>query len=279
VVTRVSAHRGGAEHARPGTYEAYEDAVTTGAEYAEFDIRRTRSGELVVYHDPLVRGPAPGGPPAGGPAASDPAASDPAASDPAASDPAASDPARPIADLTYAELCAAARYRVPLAGDVMRLLARHGLAGHLDLKETGYEAEVITLAATILGPDNFVATTLEDESVSVIKKAFPEVRAALSLGRDLRGVAASRWLGVRASELFPLTRIRACGADWVAANYQLARAGVTAACHRAGIGVMVWTVDSGRLIDTFLADDRVEVLITNRPRHAAARRALATRPG
>ena len=244
MVTRVSAHRGGAEHARPATYEAYEDAVTTGAEYAEFDIRRTRSGELVVYHDPLVSGTGPR-----------------------------------IADLTYAELCPAAGYRVPLAGDVMRLLARHGLAGHLDLKETGYEADVIALALASFGdPSAFVATTLEDGSVRAIKTTFPEVKAALSLGRDLREVAAHRWLGVRAGELAPLSRVRRCGADGVAVNYQLARLGVIRACHRAGVGVMVWTVDGDAHVDEFLGDGRVEVLITNRPRFAVGRRtALAGR--
>jgi glycerophosphoryl diester phosphodiesterase len=254
----VSAHRGGAEHARPATYEAYEDAVTTGAEYAEFDLRRTRDGELVVYHDPQVRGPA--------------------ASAPAASAPAARAPGRPpprVADLTYAELCAAAGYRVPLARDVMALLARHGLAGHLDLKETGYEADVIALALAAFGdPAGFVATTLEDGSVRAIKTTFPQVRAALSLGRDLREVAAHRWLGVRAAELAPLRRVRRCGADWVAVNYQLARVGVIRACHRAGVGVMVWTVDGDAHVDEFLGDDRVEVLITNRPRFAVGRRRL-----
>jgi glycerophosphoryl diester phosphodiesterase len=244
VAPRVSAHRGGAEHARPSTYEAYEDAVTTGAEYAEFDIRRARSGELVVYHEAAVP------------------------------DAAAPDRARRIADLTYPELCAAAGYRVPLAGDVMRLLARHGLAGHLDLKEAGYEAAVIALALASFGdPAGFVATTLEDGSVRAIKTTFPQVRAALSLGRDLREVAAHRWLGVRAGELAPLPRVRRSGADWVAVNYQLARLGVIRACHRAGVGVMVWTVDGDAHIDEFLGDHRVEVLITNRPRFAVGRRA------
>jgi glycerophosphoryl diester phosphodiesterase len=250
VAPRVSAHRGGAEQARPGTYEAYEDAVTTGAEYAEFDIRRARSGELVVYHNAAAPGAAAPG------------------------------RARPIADLTYSELCAAAGYRVPLAGDVMRLLARHGLAGHLDLKETGSEAAVIALALASFGdPSRFVATTLEDESVRAIKTTFPQVRAALSLGRDLREVAAHRWLGVRAGELAPLPRVRRCGADWVAVNYQLARLGVIRACHRAGVGVMVWTVDDDAHVDEFLGDGRVEVLITNRPRFAVGRRTALGAPG
>jgi hypothetical protein len=35
---------------------------------------------------------------------------------------------------------------------------------------------------------------------------------------------------------------------------------------------MVWTVDADDLIDQFLADDRVSVLITNRPGYAVRRR-------
>jgi len=237
----ISAHRGGSEHAPPATYEAFEHSVTTGAEYVEFDIRRTRDHALVVHHDDRVG-------------------------------------RHRVGDLRHAELSELAGYRVPLVRDVMRLLAGRA-AGHLDLKETGYEHDVIDLAQRILGPENFVATTLEDSSVATIKRSFPHVRTALSLGRDLRGTPKPGWARVRASELFPLSRIRACGADWVAVNFTLARLGVIRACRRAGIGVMVWTVDSDRLIDHFVGDQHVNVLITNRPRHAAARRARLRSPG
>jgi hypothetical protein len=36
---------------------------------------------------------------------------------------------------------------------------------------------------------------------------------------------------------------------------------------------MVWTVDQDVLIDQFLRDQRIDVLVTNRPDHAARRRA------
>jgi glycerophosphoryl diester phosphodiesterase len=238
----ISAHKGGAENARPASYEAYEHAVTTGAEYAEFDIRRAGDGALVVYHDV-----------AAGAAALD--------------------------GLDYAGLCAAAGYRVPLVADVLALLARHGVRGHLDLKETGYEAEVMTMALDALGPEGFVATTLEDESARAITGAFPQVLTALSLGRDLAGVAWHRWPAVRAAELLPLRRIRACGASWVAVNYQLARLGVTRACQRAGLRVMVWTVDTDARLEEFLGDERVDIVVTNRPVRAAALRAALTSPG
>jgi glycerophosphoryl diester phosphodiesterase len=144
--------------------------------------------------------------------------------------------------------------------------------GHLDLKEPGYEDEVIEMALAVLGPGQFVATSLEDSSIAAIKRSFPEVTTALSLGRNLDGVPWQRRPGIRASELLPVARLRSCGADWAAVNYQLAPFGVIGTCHRNGIGVMVWTVDSDKLLDQFLADRRVDVLITNRPRHALQRR-------
>jgi glycerophosphoryl diester phosphodiesterase len=244
---RVSAHKGGAEHARAATYEAYADAVTSGAEFAEFDIRRTGDGALVAWHDAAVEVPGTG--------------------------------RVPLARLDYPGLCAAAGYQVPLVPEVMALLASGGVAGHLDLKETGYEAEVTELAIEAMGPGHFVVTTLEDASVAAVKSAFPQVITALSLGRDLSGVPWPQWPKIRASELAPLSRIRRCGADWVAVNYKLARLGVIRACHRDGIGVMVWTVDGNGTLDEFLGDDRVDVVITNRPRYAAGRRALLRRPG
>ena len=247
-MVQISAHADHRDEAEPVTGQTYTQILASGAEFAEFDIRRTADGVLVAYHDaragragPLVSG------------------------------------------LEYAALCDRVGYGVPRVDEVMALLAGR-LTGHLDLKEAGYEEEVTGLAASILGPGNFVITTLEDVSVATIKRASPQTRTALSLGRSLKGVPRHRWAAARHSELFPLPRVRACGADAVAVNYRLARLGVTGACHRHGVGVMVWTVDSDPLIDQFLTDPRIDVLITNRPRHAARRRAelgagLAAGPG
>ena len=76
-------------------------------------------------------------------------------------------------------------------------------------------------------------------------------------------------LSVRRRELYPLSRIRACGADWAAMNHRLAGAGVLRQCHRAGIKTMIWTVNSDKTIARWLADSRVDVVVTDRPRYAA----------
>jgi len=117
----------------------------------------------------------------------------------------------PVANLEYQEPCDQLRYVVPRVDEVMALLAGR-VTGHLDLKETGYESEVVALASSILGPGNFVLTTWKTQL------------------------------------------------------------GVARTCHRNGIGIMVWAADDDVLIDRFLMDQRIDVLITNRPAHAARRR-------
>ena len=46
----ISAHSGGAERARPGSLAAYQAVVSSGAEYAEFDVRQARDGSLLAQH-------------------------------------------------------------------------------------------------------------------------------------------------------------------------------------------------------------------------------------
>jgi len=244
----VSAHQGGSEIAPGGTLRAYQNSVQTGAEYVELDIRQTADGELVVFHDDHV--------PAGHNL----------------------DRPTPIGRLTRSRLSELAGHPVPLVAEVMELISGKAV-GHLDLKDIGGEAEAISLALDILGSDNFVASTLEDISVARVKRDFPAVRTALSLGRDLTRVPWPRRARTRYGELFPLRRIRACGADWVAVNHRLATATVLATCARHGIGAMVWTVNEEPLIDRFLVDQRVSVLITDRPEFAVRRRAALSRAG
>jgi glycerophosphoryl diester phosphodiesterase len=235
-VVKISAHRGGSEGVQPATYDAYRHALSSGAEYAEFDIRKTNDGVLVVYHDAHAdhTGPA-------------------------------------ISDLGYSELCDLLAYDVPRVLEVMELIAGK-MIGHLDLKEIGYEDEVINAAIDAFGVDNFVATSLEDVSIETIKQKFPKVKTALSLGRDLAEFPRSQWAGIRRGELFPISRLRASGSDWVAVNHKLGRLGVIRACKRNNIGIMVWTVDANEMIDHFLRDERIDVLITNRPEYAVRRR-------
>ena len=227
----VSAHRGGAEVAPAATMEAYADALAAGCDYIEFDVRRTRDRELVVFHNRRVRVGR-----------------------------------GHLSGLSRSELVVAAGYDVLSVPELLASMDGRSKA-HIDVKESGYERTIVEMAGEILGPENFVITS-GDDVIAAVKRDFPEVRAAVSIGRGWREVLLPHPIRSRWRDVDPMLRVRACGADAVAVHYRLANQGVLATCAREGIGAMVWTVNDTAMIESFMHDARVEVLITDRPRFA-----------
>ncbi len=131
-----------------------KDAVESGAEYVEIDIRRTGDGRLVVHHDARVAG-------------------------------------LPLNRLPYGRVEELAPRPVPLVADAMQIIAGRA-RGHLDLKERGCEHETVELALEAFGPGEFVVTTREIDSLMEIKTRFPGVTTALSVGRGLLERGAAR---------------------------------------------------------------------------------------
>ncbi|MBO2455112.1 glycerophosphodiester phosphodiesterase [Actinomadura barringtoniae] len=204
-------------------------AVGSGAEYVEIDIRRTGDGKLVVHHDPGIGG-------------------------------------LRIARASYEQVQDTAGERpVPLVADAMKIMAAGRVRGHLDLKEPGCELEATELAMDAFGEDGFVVTTKDVASITQVKKTYPQVKAALSVGRSF-------WEPGVVRDMLPVRLIRASGADMVALNFRLARVGVLAQCARAGFPAMIWTVNAEKMMRRFLNDPRVAVLITDHPEQALALR-------
>src|SRR5215831_11340625 len=191
----VSAHRGGGETARSGTYEAYRSALEAGAEYVEFDARRTLDGTLVAFH--RVR---PGW-------------------------------SRAVAAVSYARLCDLAGYEVPRMAELMQLLAGRAV-GHLDLKETGCADVIVSRAAEALGPAGVLVTTGEDAVAAVLKRRFPAVPIGLTVGGDAAETAAFAMRRLRAPGLSRLDRVVASRADVAVVHQRLARTGVLAECRQ-----------------------------------------------
>ncbi len=223
----ISAHRGG--RALPGVSAAdrYGQAIDLGVDFVEFDVRKTRDGVMVIYHDDhTVSG-------------------------------------RAVRDLSYSELAEVLGPEALTFDELLDIAAgRVGL--HLDLKETGYEAEVVSAALDRSPLDRLVITS-GDVAIRTIKERFPEITAGLSIGEDINGLAPWLELRVRLSELFPRGRLERSRADFLAVHRQLAGLTVLRYCKRAGVPAWVWTVDDEPGIARFLADSRVTTLITNRP--------------
>ena len=144
---------------------------------------------------------------------------------------------------------------------------------HLDLKEPGYEAEIVRMLLGRCSVDDFVITSGVEE-IRAVKAAFPEVQAGLSMGDDLNRLAS--WLKVRERlrEFFPRRFIERSRADFIAVHQDVAAFSALRYCERENIPAWVWTVDDERAIARFIADRRVTTLITNRPEIALQLRRL-----
>jgi glycerophosphoryl diester phosphodiesterase len=223
----ISAHRGGLAVDGVPAADRYRHAIELGVDFVEFDVRRTRDGVKVVYHDDCT---------ASGHA---------------------------VMELTYRELAEELGPEA-LTFDQLLDVAAGRVGLHLDLKEAGYEAEIVRAVLDRSPLDKLVITS-GDAVIRTIKEQFPHVRAGLSIGEDINGLSPWLKLNVRLSELFPRGRLERSHADFLAVHQQLAGLAVLRYCERHGIPAWVWTVDDEPGIARFLGDPRVTTLITNRP--------------
>src|SRR6185312_11333225 len=106
--------------------------------------------------------------------------------------------------------------------EVLDIVTPSAVGLHVDVKEVGAEPQLVEALLKRLSVDRFVMTG-EDASIKRIKAQFPHVRAGLTLGWDTSGATPMQTARMRLSELFPNRRVKACGADFIAANWQLAR--------------------------------------------------------
>jgi glycerophosphoryl diester phosphodiesterase len=238
----ISAHRGGSETAPSGTYEAYRSALEAGAEYVEFDVRRTLDGTLVAFHRAR---------PGWG---------------------------RAVTAVSYIRLCDLVGYEVPRMTELMQLLAGRAV-GHLDLKETSRADMIVRHAVEALGPAGVLVTTEEDAVAAVLKQRFPAVPVGLTIGGDAAGTAAFTMRRLRVRGLSRLDRVLASGADVAVVHHRLARTGILAECRLRGIKTMVWTVNGDQALAGWLASPYVDVLVTDRPARAIALRHRLGGPG
>ncbi len=211
-----------------GASERYQRAIELGVDFIEFDVRRTADGAYVVYHEPRTRS------------------------------------GRLIREMSRAEFTGEVGRDALDLGELLQM-AKGRVGLHIDLKEIGYEADLVRLVLTGFAESEFVMTSLEDVSIAAIKGHFPAVRAGLSLGRDLDHATLWRRLRVRLSELFPGRRVAACRADFVAVHKQLAGMRVLAYCARQAVPAWVWTLEDEVDLARFWTDPRVTAMITNRP--------------
>ncbi len=140
----VAAHRGVADGAAENTIAAFTNAIDVGADMIEFDVRRTRDGELIAFHDATAGG-------------------------------------APVSGLRRDEIEAAAGVRPPLLAEVLRACAGR-IRLDVELKEDGYVQDVMAVLRAGFDPAQMIVTSFLPLVVARAKDAFPEVKTGLLVG-------------------------------------------------------------------------------------------------
>ena len=222
----IVAHRGASGLvAFENTLEAFQKAMEVGADCIELDVRKTKDGHIIVIHDDHVEG-------------------------------------NLIKDLSYNALLALSQrigYHIPLLSEALAIVKGKILVD-IEIKEAGYEEELVDLIHQHLNNDEFMIRSFEDESILKVKKIDKNIITALLLGKE----KPKHVLLTRLSELFPCFRLWRCHADYVSPYYKLLRLGYVRRMKWLRKPVSVWTVNDEAMIRKYLRM-KVGSVVTNYP--------------
>jgi glycerophosphoryl diester phosphodiesterase len=243
----IFGHRGASAHAPENTLAAFARAISDGADGIEFDVRLSRDGVPVVIHDAnLMR---------------------------------TGSLDRQVSTLTAAELqqvdvgrwfAAASPNRQPFVGEMLPTLAQvfelfrasEGLL-YIEMKCEQDEGAALAAAVVRLSRESTMAERVVVESfdhaaIAAVKRFDSGIRtAALFEPRLTRPISTVRRLKMVDTAL-------TVGADEIALHHTLAGARVIEKAKRAGLDVVLWTVDDPTWIGRARALG-VKALIANDP--------------
>jgi glycerophosphoryl diester phosphodiesterase len=220
----IVAHRGASALVPfENTLEAFEKAIDIGAAIMEFDVRRTADHVMVSYHDDDIKG-------------------------------------NKLCDITYDELEEQATrqgFSVPTIEDILKI-SQGKIFLDIELKEVGYEEELIDLVTKYLKHNEFVMKSFFDEAIIRIKEIDSEIRTGLLLGKLNKEMSFRAVL----EEFFPMRRINIAKPDFVSPHYRMLRFGLLKKLKP--IPVYVWTVNKESVMKKLL-EKGVTGIITDRP--------------
>ncbi len=215
-------HSGAGAYAPPNTLISISLALTYGVDMVEFDVRPCRDA-LVLYHDDHLPHPSNGH--------------------------------RLISQSCYEEIRRidiGQGERIPLASKAIDLIRGKALM-NVDLKDRGYEVQVIELLRekNVLG--DVVISTLIPESLVKIKQLAPDVRTSISYPTDSFDaskrpflkpiVKAALWIKRLALPYRILALMAEARANATTLHFQTISPATLNRVHQTGGKVYAWTVD------------------------------------
>lgn len=224
--TLIIAHRGASGLVKfENTLVSFAKAIELGASMVEFDVRKTQDNLFVVFHDESING-------------------------------------IKISDLTYQQLLDNSRkqgFDIPLLEDVLKF-CRGKIKLDIELKEAGYELEIVNLVKKYLVYQDYVIKSFIDAAIIAVKKNDNKITTGLLLGLS----NPQNLIATRLSEFFPEFRLFITKADFVSPNYKFIKLGFVWRMKLINKNIYVWTINDKNLMAKIIKQGMF-ALITDRP--------------
>ncbi|MCW2972586.1 MAG: Glycerophosphoryl diester phosphodiesterase [Thermoleophilia bacterium] len=245
---RVLAHRGFHDDSPIGPWQnsmgAFQKGAAAGVDALELDVRRTHDGVLVVHHDATPTG--------GGPKIS----------------------ALDLAQLPHLP----DGQPIPTLAEVAGFAKTSGAKLAVELKESGYEREVVDTLHAQVGNDQFEVISFSPSALRAVKAADPEIRTGLLAPRIpawLRESAAypiALWALDTANWMPAINHAVRLGADYLSVDHRMASPKFLAEAATRHVPVDVWTVNTEPEMQRLIAAG-VQGIVTDDPASALRLRA------
>ena len=220
--TKIISHRGRTSRkSADNTLASVNDAIELKVEMVEVDIRQTKDSQIVCFNDPDIRGEL-------------------------------------IRDLDYSEIIEKDS-QIPTLEQVL-WSAKGKIGIEIELKEPGYELEVVSIARDYFNYDKFVLKSFHPQVVERVKEIDQKIFAGLLVG----SAYSFEQLFFTLKEAFTCTNFKQTNADFISPYYKIFEAGWFSRFTRNNVPVQVWTVNDIESIRT-LINQQVHSIITDIP--------------
>ena len=220
--TKIISHRGRTSNKSvDNTLGSINNAINLKIEIVEVDIRRTKDSQIICFHDPEI------------------------------------DEKR-ISELDYSEIIEINSH-IPTLEQVL-WSAKDKIDIEVELKESGYEKDVISIVLDYFGYDNFVMKSFDANVVREIKSIDEKISTGLLVGSSF---SFGQFFSV-IKESFTCEAFDKSRADFISPYYKIFHAGWFFRFSRRKIPIQVWTVNDEEVIRT-LINQQVHSIVTDVP--------------
>lgn len=222
---KIIAHRGALLGTPEHSIASCERVIELGVDMIEFDVRRTKDNVFIAYHDKTIGH-------------------------------------RYINHLTYQKITEIAYRQGQQVLEIVEILklARDRVHLDIELKEEGYEQEVIELVLGYLSQHEFIVTSFNPASLLKIKICYPGVKTGLLFGRNkLKYRVPTKILGTLLNRKEDNIRT-----DFLAPNFRVLRPDLLEKAKLNSQAIVTWTVNREMVLRKLIHENQVHGIVTDR---------------